>query len=154
MKTKTVETAMQEIERTPLVRDTWQGELKPGEHIRQGDVQISRVAKRGDKVSLDLGNERITVGVTPRAILAEGESIQIAVGQGVGSRHVIEAQNGVRVCQPSVEHPLVGPVIEVDEGSKATLTHPEHRHFELGPGLYQATFQRDWLAEETARVQD
>lgn len=154
MKTKTIDETMTLIEQAPQQRDVCKNPINPGEYYRQGDVQINRVARRGDRVVLNFPGDRVSIEVTPKKVLAEGESIQIAVGQGIGSRHVIEAGAGVRVCQPSIEHPLVGPVIEVDEGATALLTHPEHRHFELGPGLYQATFQRDHMKEELARVRD
>lgn len=135
---KTIEQVSQEIEQAAPVTDTWRETLNIGQHIRQGDVILKRVADDH-----------------PRgAVIADGESVQVAVGQNVGARHVMTGGRGVRVYAPAKPGPLVGPVVVVDEGCEGLLTHPEHRHFAIQAGTYAVIFQRDYMSEELARVQD
>jgi hypothetical protein len=137
MKTE-IETVLSGIEAAAPDASVWRGNIPMGKHIRQGDVMLTRVSDE-----------------TPHgAVLAEGESVQIAVGQNVGARHVMTGGKGVTVFAPATLSPLVGPVIVVGRGAKGLLTHPEHRHFEIPCGTYAVTFQRDYMQEEIARVQD
>lgn len=133
-----IETVLGGIEAATPKASVWRGDIPMGKHIRQGDVMLTRV---DDK--------------TPHgAVLAEGESVQIAVGQNVGARHIMTGGNGVTVFAPAKPGPLSGPIVVVGRGKKGLLTHPEHRHFELKCGTYAVTFQRDYMQEEIARVQD
>lgn len=103
--------------------------LKIGSVIHQGDVYLHRVPDDHPRGEL-LGTR------------------QVAVGNTVGARHVVEGDNakvfrGVEYpegfeepegCQPGA---LLGPVV-VDPG---TLTHPEHAHHCIPTGTYQVTYQ-------------
>ena len=133
-----IETVLSGIEAATPDASVWCGDIPIGKHIRQGDVMLTRVSDK-----------------TPHgAVLAEGENIQIAVGQNVGARHIMTGGKGVMVYAPAIPGPLVGPIVVVGSGTKGLLTHPEHRHFELRSGTYQVTFQRDHMQEEIASVQD
>lgn len=133
-----IEEVTQQIEQAAPVTDTWRGTLKIGQHIRQGDVMLQRV--QADN---------------PRGeVIADGESVQVAVGQTMGARHVMTGGKGVRVYAPAKPGPLIGPVVVVDKGCEGLLTHPEHRHFALKTGTYTVHFQQDFMAAEIARVQD
>ena len=135
---KTIEETLQQIETAPQDTSVWRGEIPLGKHVRQGDVMLRRVEDDW-----------------PRgAVIAEGEAVQVAVGQNVGARHIMTGGKGVKVFAPATPGPLVGPVVVIDKGCEGLLTHPEHRHFVIPSGTYIVTFQRDYMQEEIARVQD
>lgn len=75
---------------------------------------------------------------------------QLAPGSTQGARHCVDP---TRVRLYRLPHPsaLDGPLIEAPEG--ITVTHPEHGHIVLPPGLYGVTFQRSF-ADELRRVAD
>jgi hypothetical protein len=107
--------------------------LKVGQGIRQGDIYIRRVRKADVPSTKPYG------------------TTQLAPGNTQGSRHVV--QGDVELRKPSDEKdPLQGPFILAEE--RFEIVHPEHAHFSLPPGAYQATYQRDYAKEEVARVQD
>lgn len=134
-----IERVLERIESAKQDRDVWRGAIPVGKHIRQGDVMI-------------LG---VKMHIRGLKVLASGErAVQIAVGQGIGSRHIIEAAAGVTVYAPEDAGPLDGPVLFVADGCEGLLTHPEHRHFVIPAGTYRVVYQRDFMAEEVARVQD
>lgn len=137
MKTE-IETVLGGIEAATPDASVWRGDVPLGKHIRQGDVILARV----------------TDDAAHGALIADGEAVQVAVGKNVGARHVVAGAKGVRVYAPANPGPLTGPLVVVEQGCEALLTHPEHRHFVLGSGTYQVTFQRDFMQEEVARVQD
>lgn len=113
---------------------TWEGDLAIGYHVRQGDVQVERVENdyaKGKEIS--------------------GSGTQIAPGNSVGSRHVIEGD--VKVYAPNDNDPIIGPVMVVGKGG-AELVHPEHRNYKLREGTYRTTFQEDFLAKERQRLAD
>lgn len=102
-----------------------------GHELRQGDVYLYPVE------SVPSGAKEI-------------EQRQLAPGATKGSRHVVEG--GVRVFANPSTDALAGPFVEVVE--RATLTHPEHAHISLAPGVYECRYQRDYAAEERRRVAD
>ena len=107
--------------------------------IQQGDVYLHRVDvshPRGDK----LGTR------------------QVAVGDNIGARHVVEGKisvfSGKKLPETfksqEFKNELLGPVVVAED--KFTLGHPEHAHHCLPAGTYQVTYQLDYATKE--RVQD
>ena len=109
---------------------------KVGTYGRQGNIYIHPVAaahKHGEAT----------------------KDTQLAVGEGRGSRHIVEGDVkvflGTTLPSTVTERTFLGPMIEV--GSKgATITHPEHAHVKLDAGFYQITHQMD--ARTLQRVRD
>ena len=136
------------------VTSVWAGAFPVGKHIRQGDVQLTRGELQWDTTT----NGWVTTGAAIALhgdVLAEGESIQIAVGEGNGARHIMTGGKGVRVYAPvETDNPLRGPIVVVDKGCEGLLTHPEHRHYKIPAGSYSVTFQQDHLAAERQRLAD
>jgi hypothetical protein len=79
-------------------------------------------------------------------------SRQVAVGQQIGARHVVEGAVAVYAgvtLPPGVTAPawvdagaLLGPVVVAADTFR--LTHPEHAHHRLPAGVYQVTYQADY----------
>ena len=109
---------------------------KIGSYGRQGDIYIHPVSaehKHGEAT----------------------KDHQLAVGEGRGSRHIVEGDVkvflGTTLPTTVNDRTFLGPMIEV--GSKgATITHPEHAHVNLDAGFYQITHQMD--ARTLQRVRD
>lgn len=106
-----------------------------GNGIHQGDVYLWRVEDSHPR-----GKARGTT--------------QVAVGDTVGSRHVVEGKNvkvfegktlpkACQFTQERVKSAILGPVVVATE--EFTLTHPEHAHHCLPAGTYQVTYQLDRL---------
>lgn len=144
MQTQTMQEAVQAVTQAKPeteVRVTRRMEI--GSVIMQGDVYLHRLPddfKHGKRIG-------------------KGET-QIAVGQGVGARHVVcgdvEVYEGVEL-PPGVSAPMnvqdreiMGPVIVARKPAK--LTHPEHAHHEFPEGTYGVTYQYD--PRTMRRVQD
>ena len=135
MATKTAKQVMGEIETAAtehsaelrMVRT-----IEVGQFVRQGDVYLQRVESKKPAKSTEIKDRQLAPGNTP------------------GSRHVVEGD--VKLYKPAGADPLVGPTIVAPE--RFTLTHPEHAHVSLPSGQYACTFQRDFMQEERARVQD
>ena len=108
--------------------------MKVGEVVRQGDLYVTRVAKKA----------------------AHGKPTknrQLAVGETQGSRHV--AVGELEVFEPREgAGPLIGPLVLAP--GRWALEHPEHGHFDLPAGTFQVTYQRDYKRElaEIRRVSD
>lgn len=114
----------------------------PGGCGHQGDVYV----------------HHITDGVKPNEWdVLVGEHTQVAVGEGIGSRHI--ATGDVKVYWPRTKTGLrlpfrfferltdgeratcIGPVVISETGW--TLTHPEHAHWQFPAGLCYVTYQFD-----------
>lgn len=111
-------------------------EIQVEQFIRQGDVYLVRIKELGkgyDKVTSDR---------------------QLAPGTTKGSRHIIAANPAVTIyAAPGTGNFLMGPQIDAKE--RFVLEHPEHAHFSLPPGLYQARYQQEWTErDEVRRVRD
>ena len=137
----------------------WEGEIPVGKHVRQGDVELTcgevtwdtNAGPNRNGAWKATGKSKVPHG----DVLAEGESVQIAVGEGNGARHIMTGGKGVRVYAPvETDNPLRGPIVVVDKGCNGLLTHPEHRHFKIPAGEYSVTFQQDHLAAERQRLAD
>ena len=117
--------------------------IEIGHAVQQGDVYLHRVADDFPR------GEQIGAG-----------SVQIALGEGNGARHM--AEGPVRVFKgvslppgcgsPLDVHPseITGPVVIADD--TWSLTHPEHPHHSLPAGTYQTTYQYD--PQTMRRVRD
>jgi hypothetical protein len=108
--------------------------MKVGQAARQGDVYITAISE------IPSGYKKVSVGT----------EYQLVEGNTQGSRHVVSDTSGMKVYENKSSE-LLGPVLEAK--NRFTITHPEHAHFEMQPGLYQVTFQADW-AEQERRVRD
>lgn len=84
-------------------------------------------------------------------VMGSGAShVQVAVGEGIGSRHTVSTQEAV-TFERSGSSVLDGPVVVADK--PWTLCHPKHRNVTFGPGEYAITYQRQY-AEELRRAAD
>lgn len=108
-----------------------------GEHVRQGDLYLERIAKADTRWR----------STTNR---------QLAPGVSTGSRHVAEGAVAVSVSPEanpidrSGRVPrLLGPQISAKEAF--TVTHPEHAHMRLPPGDYQVLYQLDYQRQRAVR---
>jgi hypothetical protein len=116
---------------TPKVRVVEKIEIDQA--VRQGDIYLTRIASIPKDV---------------RTI----QDRQLAPGTTQGSRHVV-AGDGVTIsARLNESNPLQGPYLKADKAF--TVEHPEHGHICLPAGDYSATYQRDFSAEELARVRD
>jgi len=69
---------------------------------------------------------------------------QLAPGTTQGSRHCVDPHR-VWLWHLRIPTALQGPIIEAQD--TCTITHPEHGHITLPPGIYQITYQRAYAAE-------
>jgi len=114
---------------------------KPSEFARQGDIY-----------AIYYGAE---VGNCWKKIEAPS-GLQLAPGNNPGSRHILSHGNGVTFYEvnfkdtPDPKNPskkmafeptLVGMAFKTEK--RVTITHPEHDHIDLAPGVYIITFQRE-----------
>lgn len=108
--------------------------MQIGEVVRQGDIYIHRVADKH-----------------PRGEAAPTN--QLAIGTGMGSRHVAEAPAKVFVGsdEPSWcdSWSFLGPCVVASE--RFVISHPEHAHVSLPEGVYQITHQTDALTQQRVR---
>lgn len=112
--------------------------MKIGQAARQGDVYFKRID------SVPEGFDLLTDSLQ--------QDLQLVDGNTQGSRHVLTANDKIKIYIPKNKSELVGPVI-VAESTCFLVTHPEHAHFKFQPGIFEVTFQRDW-AEHERRVRD
>lgn len=106
--------------------------IQVGEWVRQGDLMIRRINQRPQ------GCRKLqTLNLVP------GDLSQ-------GARHAVEGP-GILYALPKPTA-LQGPVL-VAQG-RVQITHPEHAHVSLPAGCYEVLYQRDFAAEELARVRD
>lgn len=111
--------------------------IKVGEFIRQGDVYLERIEKRDMESYKTVTQDR-----------------QLAPGTTKGSRHIVAASSNVTIYTTENVHSfLMGPQIEAKD--RFVLEHPEHAHFSLPAGTYQARYQQEWTEkDEVRRVRD
>ena len=112
--------------------------LGESDEVRQGDIYV-----HNHTGELPLSKPKLVA------------SYQLAVGSSKGSRHVAVADEGGKLevwDAPEGSSALLGPVVRSDK--RFTVEHPEHAHISLPSGCYQVTYQRDFEAEEIARVAD
>lgn len=110
--------------------------IEVGFVVQQGDCYLHRV-KDSHPHGSELGTRQVAVGTT------------------IGSRHVVEGEGvsvfaGTKLPPGFKEAPalrqgsLLGPVVVADE--PFVLTHPEHAHHRLPVGVYQVTYQADFVS--------
>lgn len=111
--------------------------IKVGQFIRQGDIYLTRIAKRAPNWQ-PTGNRQLAPGTSP------------------GSRHVVGAGPRLFVSPEAIPREvkgrtvrLLGPQVEADKSF--ALEHPEHAHFELPAGTYQVSFQLDYAQQSAVR---
>lgn len=107
--------------------------MEVGDGWAQGDILVRRLSRVPTRMR----------PIEPRA--------QLAPGSTQGSRHCLSSLEGVAMFALAGFHPLLGPVFKA--GRDVTITHLEHGHLLLGPGIYAIEYQRD-LAEDLRRVAD
>jgi len=104
-----------------------------GKHIRQGDISIIRLDALPNR-EMDRTQER-----------------QLVAGNTLGSRHTLTGEAEIYCLRNA--GPLEGPVfLAVDN---VRIAHPTHADVYLPDGgTYSITYQRDFAAEEVARLAD
>ena len=105
-----------------------------GDAVRQGDLYITRMA-----------------AIPSGCVLVPDHPAQLAEGASQGSRHVLDALEGVEVFRRVDEDALQGPLLRISV--ERTVTHPEHGDWVLPAGCYEITYQRQF-ADELRRVTD
>ncbi len=105
-----------------------------GDTFRQGDIYVELLAD-----------------VPAEAIRDTNPTAQLAPGTTRGSRHILDALDGVTMYRLENATVLEGPVLAVS--CERTITHPEHGDLILPPGVYGITYQRQF-ATELRRVAD
>lgn len=107
----------------------------PGDAWRQGDVYVT------------------LLDAVPAGTVQIKAIKQLAPGNTPGSRHCLDAMLGVRAYRLAAPGPLDGPVLLLTK--ERTVTHPEHGHVVLPPGVYAVTYQRNLdVLEREQRVLD
>lgn len=111
-------------------------EILIGQFIRQGDVYLECIEKQSKEYT-EVTQDR-----------------QLAPGTTKGSRHIIKANPGVTIYTSKQSRGfLMGPQIVAKD--RFILEHPEHAHFSLPAGTYQARYQQEWTEkDEVRRVRD
>jgi hypothetical protein len=99
---------------------------------RQGELLIMRVKKTEDLKLKKLDHR----------ILAEGET--------TGHKH--ELTTGILFDNDTWRGK--GRFINIAQGKKALLEHPEHKTIEIEPGFYQVITQREYTEQGARRVRD
>lgn len=110
--------------------------LKLGEWARQGDVYLIAIA---------------AVPAGARLVKSSGE-VQLAQGQTMGSRHMLQLRQGVELYRVATPGPLDGGTIVAKD--RCYISHPEHAHMDLPPGIYAVTYQQDLMSDEIRAVRD
>lgn len=95
----------------------------PGDTFRQGDLYIT-----------------LLDDLPEHCVYAPQQDLQLAPGQTKGSRHILDHHKGVAIYFRARSTPLDGPILHLTE--QRTVTHPEHGHVILPPGIYAITYQR------------
>lgn len=112
------------------------GSLAVGDIHWQGDLGILKIE------SVPADRERMDV--------PDG---QLAEGQTRGSRHVVRQDHMAHVeFFKSDSHSLNGPVMVAKAPTE--ITHPDHGHVTVPPGVYQIRFQREQTAASFRRLVD
>jgi hypothetical protein len=106
----------------------------PGDNVRQGDIYITLLEKRPSGLKLQ-----------------EHPEAKLTPGNTLGSQHVLDSLVGVKQYVRENASPIQGPILELTE--ERTVTHPQHGHWILNPGLYEVTYQKAY-ADELKRRQD
>jgi len=107
-----------------------------GDNARQGDIYIWKLGA-------------VPAGYAP----VKNPPAQLAPGNTKGSRHCLDSLKGVTVfgtAKPTNDYD--GPVLKTE--CERTITHPEHGHWVLPPGIYGISFQRTADSKGERRVQD
>lgn len=103
-----------------------------GDYVRQGDVYIVRLS------------------AVPSDAVLDAPAAQLAPGTSQGSRHLLDSTDGVTFYKRATPDPISdGPILEV--AARRTITHPEHIHVVLEPGVYGIGYQRTVDADERER---
>lgn len=109
-------------------------EIEIGKAVRQGDIYIHRVADNHPHGKAS-------------------KSLQLAIGNTQGSRHIAEAPSkvfaGVKAPDYCRQGTFLGPL--VISASRFTISHPEHAHVSLPAGAYQITHQMDAMTMQRVR---
>ncbi len=111
------------------------GTVAPGDCHRQGDVYVLALCE-----------------LPPGAVKSD-KALQLAPGTTQGSRHCLRQEDlsHIEFYRRPDASPLDGPILVAK--NRFEVTHPEHAHVNLPPGVYAITYQRQH-AEELRRVAD
>jgi hypothetical protein len=125
---------------------------KPGREPRKAGAMTpdTDILWQGD-VGVVLLSDAAFKAMGPMHTVGGGEShIQIAVGSGIGARHLVLTSE-VRVLTPPNAGVLDGPIVVAD--NPWTMTHPEHQDVTFPPGQYAIHYQRQY-ADDLRRAAD
>jgi hypothetical protein len=106
--------------------------------MRQGDVLVTRVARRARK------GEQVT---------ADGGRVVLAHGEVTGHAHVVQVEDGLEMPAAQLfTEPDGTRYLFVDR--PCALVHEEHGPIALAPGCYRVTRQREYSPEAIRTVAD
>lgn len=135
-------TEIQEAAAQTVVRDVRMIELRDGLLFEPKTQKSGRAVRQGD-IYIHLVEASHRCG-------KKAENRQLAFGFSKGSRHVAlepaMVYDGESLPKWCDVRTFLGPVVKSD--ARFTITHPEHAHVSLPPGVYQVTHQRDARTEE------
>lgn len=122
-------------------------EIAVGQHVRQGDVYLLRVAKRPACFATATTNRQLAPGTSKGSRhVAEGDAAKLFTASERDARSALAHLPGVK----GGDRLLVGECIEA--GDRFTVSHPEHAHHSLPTGCYIVLFQLD--PRSMRRVED
>jgi hypothetical protein len=96
----------------------------------------------------------VAIAAIPNNAKAVAASVEVQLAQGAtkGSRHMLQMRPGVTFYRLTNPTPLDGGYIKATD--RCYISHPEHAHLDLPPGIYAVTYQRDLAFEEIRAVRD
>lgn len=115
----------------------------PGDTVRQGDLYI---CFEGDSLK-----DKLFTADVKKLKKVEKPQKKLVDGNTQGSQHCLESLQGVTVYDRVDKVATDGPILVLEE--PRWVTHPEHGHWQLPPGVYSITYQRAF-ADELRRQMD
>lgn len=139
---------------------------EPNTKTREYNAKVGFSARQGDIVMFFKAEKEVKLG---EKIGKEGDTIQLAQGENMGSRHRITLPKGVEAYNPvtpanqtgpvRVEgtQNIAGPMFLVKEDTTISLVHPEHAHHSMtvkAGTVIVSSIQADFSTEQLDRVRD
>lgn len=123
-------------------------EMAIGQHVRQGDVYLLRLAKRPADFDKTTTNRQLAPGTSKGSRhVAEGKAVSLFIATDErAARSSLARLPGVQ----GRDRLLVGACVEAAD--RFIVSHPEHAHHSLPAGCYAVLFQLD--PRSMRRVED
>lgn len=122
-------------------------EIAVGQHVRQGDVYLLRLAKRPTCFATATKNRQLAPGASKGSRhVAEGTAVKLFTAPERDGRPAMAKLPGVK----GGDRLLVGACVEAAD--RFIVSHPEHAHHSLPAGCYAVLFQLD--PRSMRRVED